>query len=876
MYNTDFISGAMSLRAPQKTSLEILDNVLNHVKLGKNINLNEALNEVRKLYPICTSFERDFMSLSFVLATGVGKTRLMGAFIAYLYTQHNIKNFFVVAPNTTIFNKLKNDFGNSSSEKYIFKGLGCFSDFPQIVTDDDYRTKSIFETDIKIYIYNISKFNSDKTKMRQVNETLGDSFFEYLSKLDDLVLIMDEAHHYHAKKSSGSLNDLKPILGLELTATPFYNDGSKQTPFKNAVYEYPLSASIRDGYTRTPYALTQQNVDFYNFGKEELDKVMILDGLKNHENIKQELELFSKNNNKRKVKPFMMIVCKDTEHAEKIYEFVCSDSCKDGVYKNKTLLIHTKLTKTNKDANVQLLLDVEKYENPIEVVIHVDMLKEGWDVNNLYTIVPLRTASSKILREQMVGRGLRLPFGERTGEKYIDAVMLTAHGKFDDILNEAKKGDSIFNAKNVIYVDEIENTKQEMTQITLDNILDEGRIQKELEANNIPVTKSNKDFIIKTNEVIIKTTSEYLHKISNTKENINKDEIKKEVLKAINKDRDLSEIYKENADPFYNWMVDATETTILKTMGNFIPIPLIKVTDSGIEEYKFIDFNLDFSKLNYVPLENNLILQNLSKQNEQEIIKGDNINFDAINPLKEILKELKKKSEIDYEKCSELLFKLIGEFIEYYTNKYQKNGLKNIVMMNKRSIADEIHRQMFSEEHFYYSRGLFDEKIVDVSRTNMQILYNFKHKKNLFEDFEGLISNTLFTGIEKGVHSLAKFHSEPELKLARLMEHDKSVIRWLRPHKNEFNLYYNRNKRYEPDFVVEAEDIIYLVEVKGEDKMENADVIAKKERAKEYCKISTKWAKANNYKPWKYLFIPAGEIKANSSFDMLKDKFVEE
>ena len=93
---------------------------------------------------------------------------------------------------------------------------------------------------------------------------------------------------------------------------------------------------------------------------------------------------------------------------------------------------------------------MESPDNPVEIVIHVNMLKEGWDVNNLYTIVPLRTAASKILREQMVGRGLRLPYGERTGDKDVDAVMLTAHDKFQDILAEAQKGDSIFKAGNVI------------------------------------------------------------------------------------------------------------------------------------------------------------------------------------------------------------------------------------------------------------------------------------------------------------------------------------------------------------------------------------------------------------------------------------------
>ena len=97
-YTTDYISGVMSLRKPQKESLKILEKIVNSVQLCKGMNLKVALGAVHAMYPICSDFEREFMSLTFALATGVGKTRLMGAFIAYLYTQHNIKNFFVVAP----------------------------------------------------------------------------------------------------------------------------------------------------------------------------------------------------------------------------------------------------------------------------------------------------------------------------------------------------------------------------------------------------------------------------------------------------------------------------------------------------------------------------------------------------------------------------------------------------------------------------------------------------------------------------------------------------------------------------------------------------------------------------------------------------------
>ena len=95
LYTPEYISGVMSLRKPQKKSLEILDSIFSTLEIQKNMDLKTALEQVKMMYPTCTDFERDFMSLTFALATGVGKTRLMGAFITYLYTNHNIKNFFV-------------------------------------------------------------------------------------------------------------------------------------------------------------------------------------------------------------------------------------------------------------------------------------------------------------------------------------------------------------------------------------------------------------------------------------------------------------------------------------------------------------------------------------------------------------------------------------------------------------------------------------------------------------------------------------------------------------------------------------------------------------------------------------------------------------
>ena len=99
-----------------------------------------------------------------------------------------------------------------------------------------------------------------------------------------------------------------------------------------------------------------------------------------------------------------------------------------------------------------------------------------------------------------------------------------------------------------------------------------------------------------------------------------------------------------------------------------------------------------------------------------------------------------------------------------------------------------------------------------------------------FSAYTEKIQSVLFDGIKKGVFDRAKFDSHPELLLARVLEYDTDVQNWLRPAPQEFNITYNHGHGYEPDFVVETESVIYLVEVKGEDKLNDPDVIAKKKR----------------------------------------------
>ncbi|MDD5095362.1 MAG: DEAD/DEAH box helicase family protein, partial [Dehalococcoidia bacterium] len=233
-HHVNAIAGRMSLRPPQRLSLEILDRVTEVVPPKKGADVAAALDAIHSDFPSVTDFEREFPSLCFALATGVGKTRLMGAFITYLHLAHGINNFFVLAPNLTIYNKLIADF-TPGTPKYVFKGIAEFAtNAPEIITGDNYesRARTLFDALIrcKVNIFNISKINTEvrggkSPRIKRLSEYIGESYFDYLAALPDLVLLMDESHRYRASAGVRAINELKPLMGLELTATPFVETG---------------------------------------------------------------------------------------------------------------------------------------------------------------------------------------------------------------------------------------------------------------------------------------------------------------------------------------------------------------------------------------------------------------------------------------------------------------------------------------------------------------------------------------------------------------------------------------------------------------------------------------------------------------------------
>jgi len=876
-YKAQTIKNRLSLRQPQADSLEILDKLAAVLALVKGANSATELDKVRKLYSTCTDFERDFPSVCFSLATGVGKTRLMGAFISYLYTAKGIKNFFVLAPNLTIYDKLIDDLSDPNSPKYVFRGIAEFASTPpRIVTGDNYQEvrqgQGVLFQSVNINIFNISKINSEvrggrEPRIKRLSEYLGESYFNYLASLPDLVLLMDESHHYRADAGLKAVNELKPILGLELTATPIDMKGGK---FKNVVFDYPLAKALCDGFVKEPAIATRKdfNPDQYKHDPKELDLIKLEDGVRIHEDTKVNLEIYARDTGKRIVRPFVLVVAVRLDHAREIRAMIESDRFFEGRYRGKVMEIHSNQRGEEKGENVQRLLSLEKPNNTIEIVVHVNMLKEGWDVTNLYTIIPLRAANSQILTEQTIGRGLRLPYGERTKVDKVDKLTIIAHDRFQTIVDAANDPNSIIRKENIIEIDPASlPARQEVVVVA--SVIDEDIAKKRQEILGIKddVARHKATVDVEAREVISDTIGSLWDVVKNVND-LKSAQVRKIALEKMAEriesapQQDLFKAEKlEAIKKEYDEMVE-------EIIDKIISIPRVFLNQKHDVKGGFRDFDLDVTGLNYQPVSEEILIKTL-RTNENEILQSVGVGVVRDAAEKIIVNELMNNDDVDYDREAEFLFKLAEQAIAKLGAGRDEKDLRNIVLYHKREIGKFIYAQM--QPHFHLDDAEFEEpKIYPFSKIEPHNLS--KYTADSIHHFTETINPThaipskVFGGFKKACHNLYKFDSKAEKDFAAIAEQDKDVLKWLRPAQAQFSIYWNHNsQRYTPDLIVETKDAIYMVEIKAEADINDAEVREKAEAGKKYCESASGYNLQNAGKRWAYILIPHTAVMPNMS-----------
>lgn len=860
------IGNRLSLRQPQRDSLEILARVCEIISLEKDADAAKALETIKSEFSTVTDFERDFPSLCFALATGVGKTRLMGAFIVYLTRAEGVRHFCVLAPNLTIYNKLIADF-TPNTPKYVFQGIAEFANIPpEIITGDNYesgrgvRAGKLFDDSIHINIFNISKINSevrgDKVpRIKRLSEYIGESYFEYLSKLDDLVLLMDESHRYRASAGVKAINELRPILGLELTATPQIERGTKAEAFTNVIFSYPLSEALKDGFVKDPAVATRENFDAKNYTKEGLERLKLEDGIHVHEETKTQLELYSRENNVRRVKPFMLVVAEDTAHASAIRAIIEDPSFFGGQYKGRVIEVHSQQKGIEKDENVQLLLSVEDPENPVEIVVHVNMLKEGWDVTNLYTIVPLRAANSRTLVEQSIGRGLRLPYGKRTGVPAVDRLTIVSHDRFQEIVDEANRPDSIIRTGIIIGRD----IPLERSKVV---VADPTAVERLIGPSTPGALVTQKPLFTEPQEQkVAQTTLEVLREFERlpSSADLKKPEVLQKIIERVTEAvRPAQPALPGTVEPVDIAKVVAQTIDVRNEMS--IDIPRITVTPRGDSTSGFKDFDLDCKTIRLQPVSQEILIQHLQSNEQFRLRSGDAVIPE--NRLEDYLvRGLMDFDDINYDEHAELLYKLAVQMVKHLQSQQStEDDVLNVLQAHQQTLVQFIHAQM--QNHFEESATEFDVHVsrgfVTLRPNNYSQLANDKTRNfRTTVDDKLLIRGMLFDGFQKSLYSVLRFQSNTERIMAVVLDSDPAVQKWLKPAKGDFRIYYAHDDEYIPDFVAETKTTRYLCEPKSKNEMQDEIVLAKARAALLWCQRATEYAGG---KAWKYLLIPHDAI----------------
>lgn len=370
------------------------------------------------------------------LATGAGKTYVMASLIEYLNRQ-GVHNIMVVTPNKVVQDKTIRDF-TAGSDRYI-KG---FRTPPRLITPENMQdlrladsSKTLFGGDgaSNLYIFNVQQLFPPKDNGKTVatgteaarrktwkwQEEFG-SLAEHLISLDDLVVIVDEVHLFGTTATvyRSALEALEPAATVGLTA-------SASDTNDDIVFEYPLWRAIKDGYVKKPVLVYRKSG--YDTEERQLHDALSLLRLK--EEAYESYRIAHPDN--KQTKPLLFVVCSSVTHATDTAEILRSPKF---VGNQQQVL---QVDNEHDDATTQTYLrNLDQDHSPVRVIVSVNKLREGWDTKRIAVMCTLRAMGSEVLTQQIMGRGLRLPFGKQTDVETINQLDIISHKSFVSLLKD--------------------------------------------------------------------------------------------------------------------------------------------------------------------------------------------------------------------------------------------------------------------------------------------------------------------------------------------------------------------------------------------------------------------------------------------------------
>lgn len=802
------IAAKLDLRQPNKEALEsIVFEIARHYEIDREPPPFEAVADV---------------------ATGVGKTYVLAAAIEYLVAD-GVRNVAVITPGRTILDKTVANFTPGHPKSL----LGGMDVRPVVITSDNFATAAMRAAmedpnQVKLFIFTVQALIKPQSKTgrktHKFQEGLGEAFYGHLQALDDLVVFADEHHAYFGKAFSTAVRDLHPRVLVGLTATPH-----RSTPEDQIIFRYPLAAAIADKLVKTPVLVGRKD--------DRADpQTKLLDGVRLLELKERMIARWTEETGAQPVIPVMLVIAPTIAEAQEIEAIVRDPSFAAGRYADKVLTVHSDAA----DEALAQLACLEEPDNPYQIVISVGMLKEGWDVKNVYVIASMRASISDILTEQTLGRGLRLPFGAYTGIEILDTLEVLGHERYDELLR--KRGvlneQFIDRRTRAVLRRNAEGQLVPTTETTMveTSLLPEDQLYPALPETDQPtyaptaIIRGVEDHTAKAEAQLQKLQVELV-----PRDDVAPLQIPQLKMTAIKSEFSLARIIDHS--PFRH----LGERIAADPVGSLNRVTFSARIVTGSDGLRHTEL-VTSKALDRVESPALLFPLDDLRQHLIDQVLGASVvpaRADQLRPAGELVDAfLHGLGQDTATILSSYMDRASGGLIQLITEQQRKVVSPPEVLSVVETIA-------------------FDKRRLGRTETS----------QNRFGAFQRGVG---YEGYAKSLYAQDWFDSSTERDVANILEDADETILWVRLQTGDLPILWRGAREYNPDFIaVDRDDLHWLVEVKMDKEMESIDVGAKRDAALLWTSHVRADPKVDTI--WRYLLISETDVKtAKSSWPALK------
>jgi type III restriction enzyme len=761
-------------------------------------------------------------------ATGVGKTYVLTGAMELFAAAYGVRHFVIVTPGRTILEKTKDNFTPGHPKSL----LGPMSFQPVVITAENFATpamRSAMDDDsqIKVYLFTVQSLIKPETKTarkaHQFQEGLGTEFYAHLKATGQLVVFADEHHCYYGPAFSKAVRDLDPWVLVGLTATPH-----KQTPRDQIIFRYPLAAAIADKLVKTPVIVGRKDDR-----RDHLTK--LADGITLLRTKEAALASYAAAAGVDSVNPVMLVVARSIQDAEEYGEIIKSGEFFQGAYADAVLVVHSNAP----DEALAELAKVEDLGSPVRIIISVGMLKEGWDVRNVYVIASMRPNISEILTEQTLGRGMRLPFGHYTDIELLDTLEVIAHERYEDLLRKA----GVLNEAFVDYRTRavLRTNAQGQRVVVTENVTSSAVPVIAGNENDTPPLPSDS-----ASGPVVTTTEQRTSQAGNAAASLKQQITRRQDLPTVR-----VPVLRMTQVKSHFSVADITDKEVFRKLGASLAA----------------DPDGELSRV----LLGARVVTGPDGVKRTELVTTDAADRVRTNPrlfpeedLRADLAEAVLASPAVPARKAERA--ALAPLLDAFFNGLGSQAV-SVLSANLDRAAARLIRLVEQEQRRFMAKPSFEE-VVEVRGFDPVRVTDKPVSGDRFGTFS---KSTAYEGWQRSLYPIEWFDSRPERTVANMVDGDDHIRCWVRLHIKELPiLWSSAGSEYNPDLlVVENDGTHWVVEVKQDKEMTSADVQGKRDAA-------SRWANHVSADDqvgvrWNYLLVSESDIEtAKGSWAALK------